>query len=283
MTGRLVDIETRIETVDKLASVISAMRGIAAARAQEARRHVDSIRIYAETIGEAIGHALSFLPQSDLVLAHDGTGGRRAVILIAAEQGFAGGYSERVFDVAEPLLTDPHDLFLVGERGFLVAEERDHAVHSSVAMIGQAQQATALATQLTETVFDALALGRVTQVCVVHAMPNRSQAARIVTRHLVPFDYSRFPPPASGIAPLITLPPERLLARLVEEYVFSELAEAVMLAFSAENEARMRAMIAAHENVTDTLETLVSTSWRLRQEEITEEIVELSTGAMTAG
>ena len=74
------------------------------------------------------------------------------------------------------------------------------------------------------------------------------------------------------------MPADRLLARLVEEYIVAELLEAVMLAFVAENVARMRAMISAQDNVSETLDALVGTARRLRQEEITEEIVELAAG-----
>ena len=55
-----------------------------------------------------------------------------------------------------------------------------------------------------------------------------------------------------------------------------------MLSFAAENEARMRAMIAARSNVARKLEELVSSFRRLRQEEITGEIIELSAGGISA-
>jgi F-type H+-transporting ATPase subunit gamma len=84
------------------------------------------------------------------------------------------------------------------------------------------------------------------------------------------------------LAPLVTLPPQRLLARLAEEYVFAQLCEAIMLSFAAENEARMRAMIAARVNVHDKLDQLIGDSRRLRQEEITAEIVELSSGSLAS-
>ncbi|HVP99870.1 MAG TPA: F0F1 ATP synthase subunit gamma, partial [Roseiarcus sp.] len=79
-----------------------------------------------------------------------------------------------------------------------------------------------------------------------------------------------------------TLPPDELLVEFAEEYVFSELCEAVMLSFAAENEARMLAMIAARSNVARKLDELVGSYRRLRQDEITDEIIELSAGAACA-
>ena len=75
---------------------------------------------------------------------------------------------------------------------------------------------------------------------------------------------------------------ERLLAALVEEYIFAQLCEALMLSFAAENETRMRAMVAARTHVHDTLESLIGESRRLRQDEIASEIVELSSVTLAA-
>jgi F-type H+-transporting ATPase subunit gamma len=66
----------------------------------------------------------------------------------------------------------------------------------------------------------------------------------------------------------------------VQEYVFAQLAEAALLSFAAENEARMRAMIAAQDNTAETLAQMVATSRQLRQEEITEEILELAVSGL---
>lgn len=281
MSGRLADIENRIGTVRNLAAVIAAMRGIAASRAQEARGHVTAIRTFADTIGAAIAQALTLIPDHET----DGTSkelGQLALVLLTAEQGFAGAFSERVFDAATPILAGPHSLMLAGDRGEIVADERGLSIDWSTPMIAHADQAATLAARITEAIYERLLLGTVTRVKIVHAMPYSSTGAEVVVRSLLPFDYARFPAPSQGSAPLIGMPPEDLLVRLAEEYVFAEVAEAVMLSFAAENEARMRAMIAAHENVGKSLSELVATSRRYRQDEITEEITELATSRLPA-
>ena len=45
----------------------------------------------------------------------------------------------------------------------------------------------------------------------------------------------------------------------------------------------MRAMIRAQENTGDTLDTLTALSRQVRQQDITEEIVELATASLTQG
>lgn len=58
MTLRLAEIGARIEGVQQLGAVVNAMRGIAAARAQQARAQVAAVDSYAAMIGAAIGARL---------------------------------------------------------------------------------------------------------------------------------------------------------------------------------------------------------------------------------
>lgn len=62
MTERLSDVTERIASVNQLATVITAMRSVAAARSHEARAQLDGIRAYARIIADAIGNALAFGP-----------------------------------------------------------------------------------------------------------------------------------------------------------------------------------------------------------------------------
>jgi F-type H+-transporting ATPase subunit gamma len=122
----------------------------------------------------------------------------------------------------------------------------------------------------------------VARVTVIHAVPAHSAAIEIAERALLPFDFARFKVAPPAAPPITTLPPEQLLVELAEEYIYAELCAEIMLSFAAENEARMRAMIAARSNVARKLEELVSSFRRLRQEEITGEIIELSAGSIAA-
>ncbi len=281
MSGQLAQVEARIETVHKLSAVIGAMRGIAASRLQEAHRHLRSIRTYTATIADGIGEALAFLPESEAPPGSaDGAGGR-AVVVFCAEQGFAGGFSQPPLEAAAGLLRDgtADELLIVGSRGPSVADELGLSPGWSTPMISHPGQLGALAGRITEAIYERLALGRISEVTVIHPQPGPPGEAGLSIEPLVPFDFSRFAAIHSAVAPRITLPVQQLLTRLVEEYVFAELSEAVMLSFAAENEARMRAMIAAHDNVMERLHSLTASSRRLRQDEITSEIIELATGA----
>ncbi|SDH70307.1 F0F1 ATP synthase subunit gamma [Alloyangia pacifica] len=284
MSGTLSDVEARIGTVHKLSAVIAAMRGIAASRLQDAHGHIGAIRLYAGTIGEAIGHALSFSDPDRASLPTPASGSALFIVL-CAEQGFAGSFSARVLEAAQAAqhaAQGPTDVLLIGDRGLLVAPDYGIAPSWTAPMIAHPARMPHLAGLIAEVVFERVSDGRATSVSVLHAAPGGTEGHDVVQKRLVPFDYSRFPRPETSLAPRITLPPDELLSRLVEEYIFAEISEALMLSFAAENEARMRAMIAAHDNVTGSLDALVGQARRLRQDAITEEIMELATGSLPA-
>jgi F-type H+-transporting ATPase subunit gamma len=148
--------------------------------------------------------------------------------------------------------------------------------------VAHAEEVPLLASRITDALYSRLEKGRATQLTVIHAVPAPSASIEIVERALLPFDFARFKVAPRSIPPITTLPPEQLLAELAEEYVYAELCEEVMLSFAAENEARMQAMIAARSNVARKLDELVESFRRLRQEEITGEIIELSAGSVSA-
>jgi len=284
MTERLSDVVARIRSVRQLSSVIGAMRGIAAARAREARERVEGVRAYAATVGAAIGQALALAEDGGALRNRDRRDGH-LVIALCAEQGFAGAFNKRVLDVAEQLLkadgAHGRELLLLGGRGLMAAEERGLAVGWSAAMVAHVDEIGALADRVTEQLYARLGTGRATRVNVVHAAPALGEV-HVVDRSLAPFDFARFPRARNPSPPIITMPPQTLLAQLAEEYVFAELCEALTLSLAAENEARMRAMTAAKSNVAKMLDELTARSRRLRQEEITNEIIELG-GRKTRG
>lgn len=277
MSGKIAEIESRSATARQLDAVIGAMRGIAAARSREAQRRLPGIRSSASTVGAAIGAALAHASgEPARVLEH----GARIVIALCAEQGFVGSFNEQIIDHALSRLTSAQcELLLVGTRGEIVANERRLPFAWSSPAASHADDVPSLASQITDALYARLADRGVTHVSVIHAVPGIAAHCEIVEHSLIPFDFSRFSVERRSQPPLLTLPAGRLLAGLVEAYVYVELCEALMLSFAAENEARVRAMLAARANVKETLADLTQRYRQVRQDEITADIVELAAGA----
>jgi F-type H+-transporting ATPase subunit gamma len=135
------------------------------------------------------------------------------------------------------------------------------------------------ANRLADALYGYVAAGTIEKVDILFSRSLAGSGILIDRHSLLPIDFSRFAGPIENEPPLITLPPEILLERLAAEYVFAQLCQAAMHAFEAENEARMLAMASAKTNIESKLGRLSQQERRLRQEEITSEIIELAAGA----
>jgi len=135
------------------------------------------------------------------------------------------------------------------------------------------------ANRLADALYGYVAAGTIEKVDILFARSLPGSGGLIDRHSLLPIDFSRFARPIENEVPLITLPPDILLERLAAEYVFAQLCQAAMHAFEAENEARMLAMASARTNIDSKLSGLSQRERRLRQEEITSEIIELAAGA----
>lgn len=273
MTERLADVGARIASTRQLGAVVNAMRGIAAARAQQARAQLTAVDRYEASIARAIARALSLLPPGQAPVHR----GRLALVLFCAEQGFAGAFSQRVLEAAGPDLASS-SLFVVGTRGAAALAERHIKPSWSGAMPSHSPGIPKLASTIATALFRDLAAGHIDRLEAIFCRWRPGQGTEATRRVLFPLDTAAFSAPRNAVAPLLNLPPADLLQALTADYLHAELCHAALHGFAAENEARMEAMAAAHTQTERQLAKLQATQRRVRQEEITAEIIELAAG-----
>ncbi|WP_131114713.1 F0F1 ATP synthase subunit gamma [Lichenihabitans psoromatis] len=279
MTERLAEVGARIEGIRQLGAVVNAMRGIAAARAQRARGQLGSVERYTETIAAAIRQALALLP----IIRPDGARRPRgpALVLFCAEQGFAGAFSERILDAAAEGLAKESAkprIYLLGTRGGTVARGRGVSPTWSSPMPAHSDGIPRLADRVAEALYADIANGTIDQLDAVFSRWTPGHGATIEHRRLFPIDVAIVAPAVVTACPIVNLGPAVLLRELTAAYIHAELCTASLHAFAAENEARLQAMSAAHSQIDRQLAALQAAQRIVRQNEITEEIIELAAG-----
>ena len=155
MAERLSDIVTQIGNIRQLNAVVTAMRGIAASRAQKGRALLAGIEAYTAVISHAIGEALTLLP-ADAGAVQERADAKRGLILFCAEQGFAGAFSERIFEAAGTDI-EAAVKFVVGTRGAAVAAEQGLTPDWSDAMTTRLDGIADFANRLAEALYGYLA------------------------------------------------------------------------------------------------------------------------------
>ncbi|MEJ0047678.1 MAG: FoF1 ATP synthase subunit gamma [Rhodospirillales bacterium] len=275
MTDRIADISARIDGIRQLGAVVNAMRGIAAARAQQARGQIGAVDVYAATIAAAIGSALALLPTD-----HPGEAGRSrhpALVVFCAEQGFAGTFSERVLDSVRADLAGS-ELFLIGTRGAAIAAERGITAVWQSALPSHSPGVPKLADRIAEALYQRIATGEIDRLDAIFSLWAPGSSIRVERNRLFPLDVTNFARAGGGNPPLLNLAPEALLGELTADYLHAQLCHAALHTFAAENQARMEAMASAHTQIDRQLAALRTQQRQVRQEEITAEIIELAAG-----
>jgi F-type H+-transporting ATPase subunit gamma len=259
------DLGTRIDGIRQLGSVVRAMTGIAGARARTARAQIAAVDGYAMALAKAL-HLVGQQPLGT-------TQTRPALVVFCAEQGFVGGFSDRVLDVVIAQGTGA-DLFLIGSRGVAIAASRGVVPVWSAAMPARSASLPKFADQVMGALF---AEGELRAVTVVHTLWQRGRP-QVAQTALFPLTLE---PTANAAPPLTNLPSPELAGFLGLDVLHAELTRAALLAFVAENEARMTAMAAATRQIEVELATLEAFARRARQEAITAEIIEIAAGTIS--
>jgi F-type H+-transporting ATPase subunit gamma len=278
MAERLSDVQTRLQTLHELQEIVSAMRAMAAVRVQEAQVALDGTRAYAQVIGDAIAEALPLLPESPApgIIAKDAA---RGLVLFMAEHGFTGAFNDELMDAARRALSGGEALFVVGSRGRVIIEERGLTPAWATDMAIHAGAVTDTARRIAGALYHLFERGSLAAVEILYFRDQGGGRRALIRQSLLPVDLKRYGTPRAAVPPLTNLAPQVLIGGLMGEYVFAQLAHAAMESFASENSARLAAMQSAREKLDERLMELQSQERRLRQEQITGELLEFVTGA----
>ncbi|RAI59992.1 F0F1 ATP synthase subunit gamma [Roseicella frigidaeris] len=276
MTDRLAEISARLDTVRQLGTVVGAMRGMAAARAQQSRNLLPAIRTYAQVAADAMAQALALVP--DRAAGPAGASGPPGLVAFCGEQGFAGAFTERVLERLGQQAGGAL-LFLIGTRGVARAAERGLPAAWSAPMASHVDGLPRLARRLGEALYAAIRDRGLSRIDIILPDWGQDRGLQVETRALLPLDHRRFHGRPAAQPPLVNLPPRQLVEGFAEEYVHALLQEAVAIAFAAENEARVAAMASARSNIERMLAELGTEERQIRQDSITAEVIELAGAA----
>lgn len=276
MNRTAAEVQARLATTQSFGGLVSALRGMAAARTERARTRIAGADAYSHTVAAAIGQALALLP-ADAAVARTGDGHDEMLWLVfGAEQGFNGGYTERVLD-ALPTTTPTTRIVLLGEQAKRIAHVRRLPIEAHAPLVAHAGAVIPASERLRSLLLDTLARKPAASVELLFGELGAGNHFELRRQRLLPLDLETLRA-APAQAPRVHQPPAELLNLLAGEYVTARLARAVLHSHAVENLARLSAMAAAQENVAKLGESLQAELRQLRQEAITAEVVELAAG-----
>lgn len=278
MDRTAADVQARLATTQGFGELVNALRGMAAARSERARARIAGADAYSLTVATAIGQALALLPAGDATTPTAVSTGTSDTlwVVFGAEQGFNGGYTERVLD-ALPAGTPAVRIVLLGEQAQRIAHMRGLPIEAHAPLVAHADAVISTSERLRTLLLTTLARKPAASVELLFGEMGAGHHYEVRRQRLLPLDLATLRA-APEQAPRVHQKPAELLDLLAGEYVSARLARATLHSHACENLARLSAMAAAHENITKMDSTLQDELRRLRQEAITAEVVELAAG-----
>ena len=286
------EIKNRIKSVGDTQKITNAMYLISSTKMRRARREAEDTKPYFDLLRReirrmfAVGRDLTSR-YYDADVDENVAGGRNAILVITADKGLAGAYNQSVIKEALALMnrSDEYRLYIVGDygwrffrsRGSNVAEDFSHSMN---------QPSLAMARDITMELLDDFDRGDFDRIYVCYTEFGGGMSAG-TTMHdrLIPFDRDDFVPEgdetASDASTVFEYEPDvkTVLERSIQSYMVGYVYSALVNSYSSEQNARMMAMDSANDNANELLDSLILQYNHLRQNAITQEITEISSGA----
>ena len=290
----LLDIRRRLKSVKNTQQITKAMKMVSAAKLKRAQNRVVTARPFANKMTDVLG---GLADRTDENFHHpllDARGDERyLLVLVTADKGLCGAFNTNLIKAAQNFIAQNSDkqieILPVGRKGRDFFRRRGASLTGEyIGLTGKGRVDFSEALEVARDVIKRFTEDEgIDKVFVIYNEFRSVLSQRVVTEQLLPVastptateepaspnqtltlvDYIYEQPPAEIFS--------QLLPRLVETQIFRALLESV----ASEQGARMTAMDSASKNARELIDSLTLNMNRVRQAAITNEIIEVVSGA----
>ena len=277
------DIKRRKASIQSTGQITKAMKLVATVKLQKARSKAENARPYFNAMYNTV---ISMLAGSGTInhrFLKAGDTNKKAVIVVTANRGLAGGYNSNVIrllrgddftkdnTVIYPVGTKGRDYF--NRRGYEIAKDYSEVINDP--MYPDAME-------IGKEVLRAFEAGEIGEIYLAYTSFKNTVVHEPKLVKLLPVDPADFKSEGeTGATALMNYEPEEeeALDIIIPKYMNSLLYGAFMEAVASENGARMTAMDNATSNAEEIIDDLSLMYNRARQGAITQELTEIIAGA----
>ena len=289
----LLDIRRRLKSVKNTQQITKAMKMVSAAKLKRAQDRVVTARPFANKMTEVL---TGLADRTDEDFHHpllDARGDERyLLVLITADKGLCGAFNTNLIKAAQAFINENSgkhvEIVAVGRKGRDFFRRRPTGVSNEyVGLTGKGRVEFSEALEVARDVINRFTEdAAIDKVFIIYNEFRSVLSQRVVTEQLLPVartaDVAESATPAGGVSMVDYIYEQpadeifsRLLPRLVETQIFRALLESV----ASEHGARMTAMDSASKNARELIDSLTLNMNRVRQAAITNEIIEVVSGA----
>lgn len=287
----LLDIRRRIKSVKNTQQITKAMKMVSAAKLRRAQDRVVTARPFANKMGEVLGELAKRTDEDFHHPLLDLRGDQRyLLVLITADKGLCGAFNTNLTKAAQQFMRDNADkqieLLAIGRKGRDFFRNRRAVIAGEyIGLTGKGRvefsEALEVARSIIKLYTDDTGIDK---VFLIYNEFKSVLSQRVVLEQLLPVARAKEPEPETKSA--VTLvdyiyeqPPDEMFSRLLPRLVETQIFRALLESIASEQGARMTAMDSASKNASELIESLTLNMNRIRQAAITNEIIEVVSGA----
>ena len=278
------EIQRRIGSAKNIKQITRAMQFVAASKLRRAQESTLASRPYREMLDEVIADLAAVLGKTDHpLLADRDLGGEhnRLIVIMTSDRGLAGALNTNTIRfVAREIAEHPGEIRVatVGRKGRDAMRRARVPIAAHFEGYGD-RPAFSDVLPLARLVTDDFVAGTYDRVDVVYSRFVSTLVQRPVIERLLPVEPSEDTHGIPGNQFLFEPNPSDFLRALLPRYVATRLFQAVLESKASEESSRMVAMKNATENAQELIEDLTLSYNKVRQANITREMVEIASGA----
>jgi F-type H+-transporting ATPase subunit gamma len=292
----LLDFRRRIRSVKNTQQITRAMKFIAAARLRRAQETAVSLRPYASGIREILRSAMSRIENPEQFRLLTQRPEEKVLVLVTSgERGLCGAFNANVLRRAFEFLREKSgksvEVITIAKKSRDAFRKRSWKIASeyvdvtSRADLGKAREIAAEVMKIYES-------GGADSVYLIYNEFKNVMMQTLRVEKLLPLEHSALNEheknvPQTSASPTVDYiyeqPAAEIFNKLVPRYVEMQIFRMLAESSAAEHAARMTAMESATSNATDVIDALTLHMNKVRQAAITREIIEVVSGAASAG
>ena len=287
------DIRRRIKSVKNTQQITKAMKMVSAAKLRRAQDRVVTARPFANKMGEVLGELAQRTDEDFHHPLLDYRGDQRyLLVLVTADKGLCGGFNTNLTKAAQAFMRENADkqieIMAIGRKGRDFFRNRRATISSEyIGLTGKGRVeysealdvARALIKQYTEDT-------GIDKVYIIYNEFKSVLSQRVVLEQLLPVARAKQEEPEVKSQQPVTLidyiyeqPPAEMFGQLLPQLIETQIFRALLESVASEQGARMTAMDSASKNASELIESLTLNMNRIRQAAITNEIIEVVSGA----
>jgi F-type H+-transporting ATPase subunit gamma len=288
----LLDIRRRIKSVKNTQQITKAMKMVSAAKLKRAQDRVVTARPFANKMMEVLG---GLADRTDENFRHpllDARGDERyLLVLITADKGLCGAFNTNLIKAAQAFIRDNPgkqiEILAVGRKGRDFFRRRGASLAGEyIGVTGKGRVEFSEALEIARDIIKRFTEDKeIDKTFVIYNEFKSVLQQRVITEQLLPVSREASATAATADQSLTLVdyiyeqPPAEIFARLLPRLIETQIFRALLESIASEQGARMTAMDSASKNARELIDSLTLNMNRVRQAAITNEIIEVVSGA----